>query len=151
MPLVPLIVTTINANIKRKIRTKDWWKQLNTSIFGMILVDAMKLHQSCGVPEDIEYYPNKWFAGLVHKLINNAVEEERRISSNTRRARKDEAIPTLLPSKKRRKVSTANWRKQGRCCIHCCPQKATNISSVSRDKRGKGKFCCPPRSGRDHF
>ena len=31
--------------IERKLRTKDWWKQVNTSIFGIILVDSMNVHQ----------------------------------------------------------------------------------------------------------
>ena len=30
--------------IEQNIRTKDWWKRVNTSTFGMILVDAMNVH-----------------------------------------------------------------------------------------------------------
>ena len=34
-----------NIEIERKTRTKDWWKRVNTSILGMILVEAMNVHQ----------------------------------------------------------------------------------------------------------
>ena len=124
---------------------------MNTSVFGMILVDSMNVYQTCSGPEDIEDDPNEWFAALAHELIDNAVEEQRRRSSNTGRPRKVEAAPILLPSNKTRKGSTANWQKQGRCCIHSCPRKVTDLCSVCSDKRGKALFCCPPRSGRDCF
>ena len=42
-----------NLKIERKIRTKDWWKQVNKCIFGMIIFDAMNVHQACAGPEDI--------------------------------------------------------------------------------------------------
>ena len=63
-----------DIEIERKLRTKDWWKLLNTSIFGTILVDAINLHQVCAGPEYIEYYTNEWFTSLAHELIDNAVE-----------------------------------------------------------------------------
>ena len=103
-----------DIEIDRKLRTKDWWKRVNTSIFGAIIVDTVDLHQSCAGPEDIEYDPNEWFTSLAHELIDNVVKEQRRRSSNTGRPRKVEATPTLLPSNKRRKGSTTNWRKKGR-------------------------------------
>ena len=42
-----------DLDIERNIRTKDWWKRVNKSIFGMILVDAMNVHQACAGPEYI--------------------------------------------------------------------------------------------------
>ena len=42
-----------DINIERNIRTKDWQKRVNTSIFGMILVDAINVHQSYAIHEDI--------------------------------------------------------------------------------------------------
>ena len=45
-------------DIERKLRTKDWWKRVNTSIFGMIIVDDTNVHQELSGPEDIEDYPN---------------------------------------------------------------------------------------------
>ena len=47
-----------DIEIERKLRTKDWWKRVNTSIFGMIIVDDTNVHQELSGPEDIEDYPN---------------------------------------------------------------------------------------------
>ena len=113
---------------------------MNTSIFGIILFDTMNVHQACAGPEDIEYDPNEWFAALVHELIDNMVTKRRRISFNTGQPRKVEATPALLPSNKRSKVSTSNWKNQGRCFICYFPQKATDICSVFSNKRGKAIF-----------
>ena len=44
---------------------------MNTSIFGMIIVDAMNVNQECTGPEDIEDDPNEWFMALAHELIDN--------------------------------------------------------------------------------
>ena len=63
-----------DLEIERELRTKDWWKQVNTSIFGMIIVDAVNVHQACAGPEDIEDYQNEWFTSLVRELIDNAVK-----------------------------------------------------------------------------
>ena len=35
-----------DIEIERNLRTKDWWKRVNTSIFGVILVVEIKLHQA---------------------------------------------------------------------------------------------------------
>ena len=56
---------------------------MNTSIFGMIIFDAINVHQVCAGPGDIEDYPNEWLPALAHELIDSAVEEQRRRSSNT--------------------------------------------------------------------
>ena len=41
-----------DIEIERKLGTKYCWKRVNTSIFGMILVDAMNVHQLCAGSED---------------------------------------------------------------------------------------------------
>ena len=64
-----------DLNIERKIRTKDWWKQVNKSIFGMILVDAINMHQACTGLDDIEDNPNEWFMDLSHEMTDKAVKE----------------------------------------------------------------------------
>ena len=92
-----------DLEIERKLRTKDWWKWWNTSIFGMIIVDSVNVHQACAGPKEIEYDPNEWFTALYHELINNAFKEHRRRSSNTGQPRKVEAAPTLIPGNNRRK------------------------------------------------
>ena len=97
-----------DLKIERNLRTKDCWKRVNTSIFGVILVDAMNVHQACAGLEYIEDDPNEWFTDLAHEMINNGVKEHRRRSSNTGQPSTVEATPTLIPSKKMRKLITTN-------------------------------------------
>ena len=47
---------------------------MNTSIYGMIIVDAINVHQACVGPEDIEDDTNEWFTALVNELVDNSVE-----------------------------------------------------------------------------
>ena len=68
----------------------------------------------CITPEDIEDYPNEFFMSLAHELIDDAVEEQMIISSNTCQPRRVGANPTLLTNNKRIKGSTANVLNQGR-------------------------------------
>ena len=63
-----------NIEIEWNLRTKDWRKGLNASIFGMIVDDAMNVQQSFAGPEYIAYYPNEWFAVLSRELTNNEVK-----------------------------------------------------------------------------
>ena len=63
-----------DIEIERKLITKDWWKRVNTSIFGMILVDAMNVHQAWAGHEDIEDDQNEWFTALAHELIDIVVK-----------------------------------------------------------------------------
>ena len=85
-----------DLNIERKIRTKDWWKQVNKSIFGMILVGAMESNQLSTGTEDIEYDPNEWLTALSYDLVDNAVKEQKRISSNTGQPRKIESTKNFF-------------------------------------------------------
>ena len=48
---------------------------MNTSIFGMILVDAINMHQACTGLDDIEDNPNEWFMDLSHEMTDKAVKE----------------------------------------------------------------------------
>ena len=47
---------------------------MNTFIFGIIIVDAMNVHQACAGPEYIEDDHNKCFTALAHELIDNVVK-----------------------------------------------------------------------------
>ena len=140
-----------DIEIERKLRTKDWWKLLNISIFGVIIFDDINVHQACAFPEDIEDDMNEWFTYLSHEMIDNAVKEQRIIPPNTGLPRKVEANPNILPSNKRRRVSTSNFLKQGRCCICDFDQKNTDLCYICNDKICKAVFCCPPRSSRNFF
>ena len=103
-----------NYDIERNIITNNWWKRVNTSIFGIVLVYATNVHQLNAGPEYIEDGPNEWFTALAHELTDSAVEEQKRRSSNTDQPRKFETTTTLLTSNNNSKGRTANWRKQGR-------------------------------------
>ena len=63
-----------DLEIEQNLITKDWWKRVNTSIFGMILVDAMNVHQAWAGHEDIEDDQNEWFTALAHELIDIVVK-----------------------------------------------------------------------------
>ena len=42
-----------DLEIEGNLRTNEWWKQVNTSIFRIILVDYMNVHQACAGLEGI--------------------------------------------------------------------------------------------------
>ena len=62
----------------------------------MILVGAMESNQLSTGTEDIEYDPNEWLTALSYDLVDNAVKEQKRISSNTGQPRKIESTKNFF-------------------------------------------------------
>ena len=63
-----------DLEIERTIRTKDWSKRVNTSIFGMIIVDTMNFHQACVHQNEIDSTPDDFFNYLAEEMIDNTLD-----------------------------------------------------------------------------
>ena len=55
-----------DLEIEQNLITKDWWKRVNTSMFGTVLFYSMNMNKACAGLEEIEDNPNEWFTYLVH-------------------------------------------------------------------------------------
>lgn len=151
-----------DLGIERKLKTLDWSKRLNLSIFSMIVVDAMLVYKSSTLSEET---PNVFFHKLAEEMIDYqlttrqqraaAVEVAEAVYGNSgRRGRGDNRRPVesglgphLTPTKRLRtptssgstnKVSRA--RQQGRCKT-CKDKKSVWICSTCR-AAGRESFLC---------
>ena len=64
------------VEIERYARTHNWWKHVCLSIFGMIIVNAMSVHQKCVPDNDINKDPYLWITHLCHEMINNNLDNK---------------------------------------------------------------------------
>jgi hypothetical protein len=138
-----------DLEIERKMRTKVWWKRVNTSIFGMIVVDAMNVHQACVESRRIDEDSNKWISGLAHELINNRVDHVSTRSQTTptrKRKRATENSPILTPCKKKDKKG---YTVQGRCRV--CKDKCTDTCRLCTKDSKRPHFMCNSRKGKEFF
>ena len=129
-----------------------WWKRVCTSIFGMIVVDAMNVHQACVERCNIDPDSNAWITGLAHELINNTVDAVRLrsqpgpASPTAARKRKHECSPTLTPNKRKCKQG---YTAQGRCKV--CRRKSTETCRACTNEHGVPHFVGNSRRGRECF
>ena len=142
-----------DLKIERKVRTKLWWKRVNTSIWGMIVGDSMNVHQGCAPQHKVDRDPDFWLSGLTHEMIDNNLDftstRSRSSTSPTGEdSRGDNYSATLTPSKK----WTANgWIRQGRCRENYCLQKSTLTCRACSEQLKQPFFLCNTRSGRNCF
>mmetsp|Transcript_13087 Transcript_13087/g.15367 ORF Transcript_13087/g.15367 Transcript_13087/m.15367 type:complete len:489 (-) Transcript_13087:196-1662(-) len=63
-----------DLELKRTVNTKDLWKRVCLSIFGMILVDTCNFHQACVHPSDIDSDPDTFWTGLAEEMVDNHLD-----------------------------------------------------------------------------
>ena len=149
--------------LERKIRTHDFSKRVNTTVFGMIVVDTMNFHQACAHPNEIDKCPDDFITYLSEEMIDNSLDtiglrrEVRRPNPNPAR---NSYSPHLSPCKEKRRKRTGeftNYCKQGHCRL--CGKKTTHVCSECEKMRNDNPqlrmkeqfFCRPHGTGRNCF
>jgi hypothetical protein len=120
-----------DLGIERKLKTLDWSKRVNLSIFGMIVVDAMLVYKSSTLSEET---PNVFFHKLAEEIIDyqlttrqqradavEIAEAVHGIRGDNRRAVGSGIGPHLTPTRRLHtptsngSVNMSRARHQGRC------------------------------------
>jgi hypothetical protein len=88
-----------DLEIERKLETKDWWKRVGLSIFGMCVVDACNVYNACA-EDGCDPDPDTFYSMLAHEMIMNTYDER---SSRSAAAGSVAAPPNAGVGKERKK------------------------------------------------
>ncbi len=155
-----------NLMIEKKVRVTVFDKRINTSLFGMMAVDAWFLFSGIRRGDRIQYANERvFYECLIEQLIDNkldAAQASTRGSKNKRRSDAEALLnehqfPDSIPSHlqlisvtptKRYKKGKTNHRLQGRCLV--CNKPATTVCRLCQrdDPLGKTQFWICDKAGK---
>ena len=130
-----------DLELERSVNTKDWWKRVSLTIFGMILVDTCNFHQACVHPSDIDKNPDTFWTGLAEEMVDNKLDGRSLRTRRTDVAASDSwsciNIAThLTPTTERKRKKNGeltNYTLQGNCRI--CRKKTSYVCSACEIQR----------------
>jgi hypothetical protein len=130
-------------NLEKKVKTHDWSKRVNLSIFAMCVVDAWLLYSKATKCSEKQ---KDFYMFLADELIDNnyfgiGSQSSRRASSSSP---EDNGTPPAVSR-------SDTYRHQGRCDE--CGKKTTMACSACRDERQDGveTYICPTKNGAKCF
>jgi hypothetical protein len=152
-------------NIEKKVKTHDWSKRVNLTIFAMCVVDAWLLYSKATKCSEKQ---KDFYMFLADELIDNnydgiGVQSSRRASTSSPEdngtppavsritgAPRAGIGPHLTPGMRKRKNSDT-YRLQG-CCVEC-GKKTTMACSACRDEKQDGveTYVCSTKNGAKCF
>jgi len=138
--------------IEKKIQVQTFDKRVNTSLFGMVVVDAMRLFHGIRKGSTALCSERKFFERLSEQLIDNTFDtcnlRDRSTKKGTRAlAQHNPNLPPTVPSTqqligvtptKRHKKNHPKHLLQGRCCVcdalttHVCRECQSNIGTMAK-------------------
>ena len=166
--------------METKLKTHDWAKRVNISLFGMMVVDCWLAFNGCTAAEETQ---KEFYMLLAEELIDNTYDNSN-VARRERRVHQTHSSPTLAaatgapragvaahltPTKRKRKAkdgSTTKYLMQGRCmvcslkttyhCSQCVDDKAANLRNCpSRDPwicgTKNGKLCYATHMSKKHL
>jgi len=71
----------------------DWWKRANTSIFSVVVVDAMNVHQGCCDYHKLDKSPHDWIMRLSKEMIDNTIDQEMAVTHSGNKGKSTSASP----------------------------------------------------------
>ena len=126
---------------------------MGLTIFSMIVVDALNVHQVCVRDDNIDKDPETWISELAHKMIENNIDHvtTHSLTPNVYTPYPPPSNaglpnPGLTPVKKRDKQG---FSLQGWCKHPNCNKKSTFFCRSCTEEHEVQWYICSMRSGRN--
>lgn len=142
-----------SLNLEKKLQVKDWAKRVNTSIFGMIVVDTWLVFDGC---TDAKETQKDFYALLAEELIDNVFDNGRGLRERSPEQGQRDSLsmydagqlqvgfgPHVTPTKRKRKLHDGTDTRhllQGRCVV-CRAKTSGQCSQCNDDYGGKVQNC----------